>query len=485
MDAIEHTYGFSPERRVDAGAPGPAEKAGADVLTGALIGAWEGPAIGLLDLDAFFASVEMLDHPEWRGRPVIVGGSPESRGVVSTASYEARAFGVHSAMPSAQAKRLCPHAIWTSGHFDRYRAVSAQVMAILADETPYVDQVSIDEAFFDITPGRYAAESPLAIAQRIARRVSALGVTCSIGLGCSKTVAKIASERDKPRGLTAVLPGTEAGFLAPLPVRAMSGIGKAAERALHKAQIRTLGQLSQASDAVLSPIFGINAARMRARAAGVEHSAVTPIDAVDEVKSVSNERTFSQDLTALADVEAAVALLAESVGARLRRRGLAGRTVTLKLKFSFGEGRTVQRKLAHPTDDENVFGPVARELLHGVWTAGTHVRLAGVGVSDFGPDAAGIQTDLFCEVDERGAMASNKRELAVTLDAVREKFGTDAVSFGRATRFGSDLVDPAKFLNHNKPHFGNQFGDGVDSFTQFGDGTQSGDGVDSGKTRTS
>ena len=152
----------------------------ADVTAG-LFGGWRGPAIGLMDLDAFFASVEQLDHPEWRGKPVIVGGSPEERGVVSTASYEARPYGVHSAMPSAQAKRLCPDAIWTRGHFDRYREMSAKVMAIIADETPYIDQVSIDEAFFDITPGRFSRESPVEIAQRISRRVSELGITCSIG----------------------------------------------------------------------------------------------------------------------------------------------------------------------------------------------------------------------------------------------------------------------------------------------------------------
>ena len=429
MDTCEHTYGF------DEG----------------LFGAWRGPSIGLLDLDAFFASVEQLDHPAWRGKPVIVGGSPDKRGVVSTASYEARAFGVRSAMSSAQAKRLCPQAIWTPGHFDRYRAVSSQVMAILADETPFVEQVSIDEAFFDITPGRFNTESPLAIAQRIARRVSKIGVTCSIGLGCNKTVAKIASEREKPRGLTAVLPGTERAFLAPLPVRAMSGIGSSADAALHRVGIRTLGQLSAARDDVLTPIFGVNAARMRERAAGLEKSAVSPIDAPDEVKSVSNERTFTRDLTDLEDVLAAIELLSESVGARLRRRGLAGRTVTLKLKFSFGEGRSAQRRLAHPTDDENVFGSVACELMRDIWQPGMRVRLAGVGVSDFGSDATGIQTDLFCEVDERGAVASDRRTLAVTMDAVREKFGRDAVSFGRATRFAGDLVDPAKFLTQSKP----------------------------------
>lgn len=216
MNTSEHTYGLAPE----------------------LFGSWNGPAIGLMDLDAFFASVEQLDHPEWRGKPVIVGGSPEKRGVVSTCSYEARVYGVRSAMSSAQAKRLCPEAIWTPGHFDRYREMSARVMAILADETPFVDRVSIDEAFFDISPGRFCDEHPIQIAQRISQRVSSLGVTCSIGLGRNKTVAKIASERDKPRGLTIVTPGTEHGFLAPLPVRAMSGIGAAAESALARVGIR-------------------------------------------------------------------------------------------------------------------------------------------------------------------------------------------------------------------------------------------------------
>ena len=404
-----------------------------------LVGSWSGPAIGLMDLDAFFASVEQLDHPEWRGKPVIVGGSPQERGVVSTASYEARPFGVRSAMPSAQAQRLCPQAIWTHGHFDRYREVSSQVMAILASETPFVDQVSIDEAFFDITPGRFANESPIAIAARIQRRVRELGVTCSIGLGCNKTVAKIASERDKPRGLTVVPPGTERAFLAPLPVRAMSGIGSAAETALARAHIRTIGQLAQADHAILTKVFGVNAEMMRDRALGRERSEVTPIDAVDDVKSVSNERTFAHDLTDRADVDAALALLGESVGRRLRKRGLAGRTVTVKLKFSYGSGRTIQRKLPHPTDDENLFVPAARELIDSIWFDGMHVRLLGIGMSDFADEAA-VQTDLFCEVDERGAVHSDKRDLSVAVDKVREKFGAGAVGFGRAARFDRDVV---------------------------------------------
>ena len=431
----EHTYDYG----------GNAQDATA--ITASLFGGWDGLAIGLLDLDAFFASVEQLDHPEWRGKPVIVGGDADERGVVSTASYEARAFGVHSAMSSAQAKRLCPQAIWTHGHFDRYREMSRQIMSFIADETPYVQQVSIDEAFFDVTPGRFCKESPIEVARRIQSRVAKLGVTCSIGLGVNKTVAKIASDRDKPRGLTVVLPGTERDFLAPLPVRAMSGIGKAAEGELARRGIRTLGQLAAASPQLLSPVFGVNAELVRLRASGAERSSVAAIDAPEDVKSVSNERTFAQDLTDIKDVEAALALLGENVGHRLRKHGLVGRTVTVKLKFSFGEGRTIQRKLTHPTDDENLFVPVAIDLLRGIWTPTTHVRLAGLGVSDFKPDVSGIQTNLFAEVDDRGAVASDRRELSIAMDKLRERFGSDAVGFGRAARFSKSVIRKDRYDN--------------------------------------
>lgn len=400
---------------------------------------WTGPAVGLMDLDAFFASVEMLDHPEWRGKPLIVGGDAESRGVVSTASYEARRFGVHSAMSSAQARRLCPQAIWTRGHFDRYREMSAQVMGILADETPRVEQVSIDEAFFDVTPGRFAPIEPLDVARRISDRVAALGVTCSIGLGCNKTVAKIASERDKPFGITVVRPGTEERFLAPLPVSAMSGIGKAAEARLARYRIFTLGDLARAPKSALANVFGVNGEHMRLRAQGREHASVATVGSEREVKSVSNERTFAHDLTDRADVDAALSLLGESVGRRLRRAGLAGSTVTLKLKFTWGTGRTAQRRLPHPTDDENLFVAAARELLDGIWNDDTHVRLLGLGMSDFSHEG-GIQTDLFCDIDERGTQSSDRRELSVAMDAVRAKFGEDAVAFGRKRRFDDPIV---------------------------------------------
>lgn len=409
---------------------------------------WNGRAVGLMDLDAFFASVEQLDHPEWRGKPVIVGGSAERRGVVSTASYEARVYGVHSAMPSWQAKRLCPQAIWTHGHYARYRELSDKVMAILHAQTPLVEQVSIDEAFFDVTPGRYSHENPIAICRRIQEEVSQLGITCSIGLGINKTVAKIASERQKPRGLTVVLPGTEAAFLAPLPVRVMSGIGSASEKRLSELGIHTLGQLAQRDPDQMRTIFGVSGPRMVARAAGLEHSRVRDAEEPDEVKSVSNERTFAHDLTTREELVAAIRHVSALTGTRLRRKGLAGTQVTLKLKFDIMHTHTAQRQLDEPTDDEHVFGGVAVKLLDGLWREGTGVRLVGVAVSGF-DGARPHQLGLFDEdepsshQDEVTASKRDLRALSVATDSIRARFGNDALSYGRDLRFKHTESDTA------------------------------------------
>ena len=422
---------------------------GSDIALDAI--GWEGPAVGLMDLDAFFASVEQLDHPEWRGKPVIVGGSADRRGVVSTASYEARVFGVHSAMPSFQAKRLCPQAIWTHGHFARYREMSDKVMAIIADETPLLEQVSIDEAFFDVTPGRYSRENPVSICRRIQSRVAELGITCSIGLGVNKTVAKIASERQKPRGLTVVLPGLEASFLAPLPVRSMSGIGNATGAKLEELGIRTLGELARQDVRDMRRVFGVFGPHMVERAAGRERSLVKAIDDPGEVKSVSNERTFAHDLTTETEVRAAVDHVSSLVGARLRRKGLAGSQVTLKLKFDFKRSHTAQRQLPRRTDDEHEFGPVAQELLDQLWMEPTPVRLVGVAVSGFDHDG-GEQLSLFGESEQQKAEETphkrDLRRLSVATDEVRKRFGSAAIGYGRDLRFKdgvSDTMPTGKF----------------------------------------
>ncbi|MDR2715588.1 MAG: DNA polymerase IV, partial [Coriobacteriaceae bacterium] len=291
---------------------------------------WAGPAILLVDLDAFFASVEQLDHPAWRGKPVVVGGDADKRGVVAAASYEARAFGVRSAMPASTARTLCPDAIWTQGNHGRYREMSRRVMEVLDRESPFVQQVSIDEAFVDVSPTAHNTEHPVAVAQRIQDRVEAFGLTCSIGLGTSKTVAKIASDMDKPRGLTVVYPGCEKAFLAPLPVRALSGIGAAAERELHRHGIETLGGLAEAGLPFLKRLFGKNGATMHVRAKGCDDA---PVEADDKVKSVSNEISFASDLTTSDEVDSVLASIASKVGRRLRVKGLRGHTLSLKVRF--------------------------------------------------------------------------------------------------------------------------------------------------------
>ncbi len=339
---------------------------------------WEGKAILLVDLDAFFASVEQLDHPEWRGKPVIVGGPSSMRGVVSTASYEARTYGVRSAMASSVAERLCPEGVWTIPRMERYKELSDQVMGFLHDETPYVQQVSVDEAFLDVTPSRVNTEHPVSVARRIQARVAELGISCSIGVATSKTVAKIASEQGKPRGLTVVYPGTEAQFLQDLSVREMSGIGAASVETLHKYGVKTLGQLACADAAILKKVFGKNAEAFRLRALGQESS---EIETVRVVKSVSHETSFPQDVSTEKELHDALFALSEKVGKRLRKKNLMGTTVTVKVRFANRKIHTAQEKLELPTNNELVFWPHAVSLLKTLWAPGTPVRLIGVSMS--------------------------------------------------------------------------------------------------------
>lgn len=405
---------------------------------------WEGRAILHVDLDAFFAAVEQLDHPEWRGKPVIVGGDPSKRGVVSTASYEARVYGVRSAMPSARAAQLCPDAIWVRGSFDRYREMSQKVFAILASASPRVQPVSIDEAYLDVTPGRYSDEHPVHVAEAIRAGVAQLGITCSAGLAASKSVAKIASDFKKPDGLTVVWPGTEAEWLAPQPVRALSGIGPKTADRLMELGVRTLGDLAALDETTARQILGSHGSSLVGRARGIDPREVHPND---PVKSVSNERTFSVDLRTRQEIEEALDALATKLGSRLRRKGVAGRTVTLKLRFSDFTTRTIQRTLPRVTDDEHVFGPVTRELLDSVWTAGVGVRLLGIGLSGF--EEEGEQLTLLAE--EPAAAAARQpaepsrkpgRELVRGIDAVRERFGDTALRSGRELMHRKPSADP-------------------------------------------
>lgn len=408
---------------------------------------WEGRAVLLVDLDAFFASVEQLDHPGWRGKPVIVGGSADKRGVVSTASYEARTYGVHSAMPSSTARRLCPHAIWTTGNFARYQEISQKVMDILFNETPIVQQVSIDEAFLDVTPTKINREHPVSVAKRIQDRVEQLGISCSIGIGTTKSIAKLASDMDKPRGLTVVMPGSERSFLDPLPVRKLSGIGASTERALSEMGIRTLGELARARDEQVIGRLGKVGRMVLERSRCEEDDAVV---VEDDVKSVSNETSFARDLTARADIEAAIDTMAAKVARRLRRKSLAGNTLALKVRYSDFKTRSNQVKLEKRSDDESEFIPLLHQMLDSLWQEGMALRLVGVAVTGFEEEPQDNQLSLFEDDLCESESGNSFRNLADATDMVKERFGESAVVFGRELRLhghdtGSSSKNPADY----------------------------------------
>jgi len=388
---------------------------------------WVGRAILHVDMDAFFAAVEQLDHPEWRGKPVIVGGSAKGRGVVSAASYEARAFGVRSAMPSGQAARLCPDAVWAKPHFARYRELSRAVRDIFESVTPYVQPLSIDEAFLDVTPGPHSIDDPVHVARAIQQRVDDLGLSCSVGVATSKTLAKIASDHDKPHGITIVRPGQEAAFLAPMPVTALSGIGARTAERLRAAGLHTLGDIAALDDASAKQLVGSWGPELVLRARGIDDS---PVRSTREVKSVSHEHTFARDVRDRKDVETAVRSLAEKVAGRLRRSGLAGRTVTVKLRYADFTTRSASHTLAVATDLEADITDVALGLLRKAWTPGAGLRLVGVGVSGFAEPTE--QLGLLDGDDS--AAHERSRALTQSVDAVRQRFGEDAIVFG-----GEDL----------------------------------------------
>jgi DNA polymerase-4 len=389
---------------------------------------WSGRAILHMDMDAFFASVEQLDHPEWRGRPVIVGGDPSGRGVVSTASYEARAYGIHSAMPAAQAARLCPDAVWARPRFKRYSELSRAVRGILEAFTPHIEPTSIDEAYLDVSPGQ-TGRHPVEIAEQIRRDVDALGLSCSLGVATGKTLAKIASDRDKPHGITVVWPGTEAAFLAPLSVNVLPGIGAQTAQRLLGAGIRTLGDLARLDLGTAETLAGSWGRELLDRARGIDER---PVAASNNVKSVSNERTFAHDLHERADAERALGALVEKVASRLRAGLLVARTFTVKLRFADFTTRTVRRTLEVPTDLEDEMLPVALSLLGRAWSPGAGLRLLGFGASGF--DEPAQQLGLLDRVEtDAPEIRQQRRALAAEIDAIRERFGADAL------RRGSDL----------------------------------------------
>ena len=384
------------------------------------------------DLDAFYASVEVLDNPSLRGKPVIVGGDPNARGVVSAASYEARAFGVHSAMPLRTAHRLCPTGVFLPGRFDRYRELSRQVMRIFASYTPQVEPISLDEAFMDVTASRAVFGDGEAIARSLKQRVlDEAGLVVSVGVATNKLCAKVASDLRKPDALVVVPPGGEAAFLAPLPVTRLWGVGPKTRQTLADYGVATIGQLAAMPEGTLRRRFGIYGAELRLRALGVDPSKVSSGAAP---KSIGHELTFNHDVTDPARLEATLLDLAESVATRLRNHHMAAGAVQLKLRYEGFDTITRQAPLGHQVRESEPLYQLAVSLLHKALSPERAVRLIGLTAIHL---SEAQQLTLFDAPDRTDRIAQS-------IDAVRERFGEKAIT--RARLIGH--------RDHRRPDFG-------------------------------
>lgn len=375
-----------------------------------------------LDLDAFFCAVEEKEHPQLRGKPFAVGGRPEARGVVSSCSYAARQLGIRSGMPMARAVRLCPQLIIVAPRHRLYSEVSKEVMARLRSVTPRVEQISIDEAFLDLSN----LGEPI---ERFARGLQVgirdeLGLPCSIGVATNKLVAKIATEVGKksaqgsgpPFALTIVPPGEEAAFLAPLPADMLWGVGPKTAARLAELGIHTIGDIARYPEGELIRLFGENGRDLARHARGLDER---PVVTEHEIKSISQETTFVRDVREDKILERTLGELAAQVGARLRKAGLAGLTIRLKLRWPDFTTLTRQTTLPHPTNQDEEIAEVALTLLKKVRRSGQPVRLIGVGVSGLGPPVR--QLSLWEEDAEKS------QRLQVALELLRQKFGEKVI----------------------------------------------------------
>ncbi len=374
------------------------------------------------DLDAFFAAVEQRDNPELRGTPVIVGGDPGERGVVTSPSYEARRFGVHSAMPSATAQRLCPEAVFIRPRHVAYGAVSDRIMEILRSMTPLVEPLSLDEAFLDVAGCERSQGTPVEIARTIRKLVLRKErLTISIGIATSKSVAKIASDLCKPDGLLVVPAGTEREFLAPLPVGNVWGVGPKTRGMLEDIGIRTIGDLADRTASDLSGKFGRNGHRIRRLAAGIDDRSIEPDS---RRKSLGHETTFDRDIQAPSTLRGFLLEASEKVAKRLRAERLRARAVTLKLRYADFTTITRRRTLDARSDEGRVIYKTAADLLDAALIEGGRFRLAGIHVCDFS------QNDME-QLPLDWPRSGRNRRLDLAVDAIAQRFGPHSVSRGR------------------------------------------------------
>ena len=375
-----------------------------------------------IDLDAFFVSVEQQENPELKGKPVVVGGRPQGRGVVASASYEARAFGLHAGMPLATASRLCPQAIFIEGSFPKYRHASERFMTILADFSPYVEPLGLDEAYLDVTGFESIYGSIHQMAVKLKQRIKdELGLCASVGIANCKVVAKVASELSKPDGLLEIAAGNERSFLAPLPVAKLPGIGRKTERILNGLGINTIEELSIMSLGALKSHFGAFGEVLHRFARGIDDREVEPPAAT---KSISRETTFGKDTRDHSRLKATLHYLGERVGVELRQRGKRARCITLKLRYADFTTITRRHTLSQTTDsDQAIFDTGVKLLDKALSQERQPVRLIGIGVSNL--VESGRQLDML------DSSARRQEELNRAIDRIRNKYGFTVIQTGR------------------------------------------------------
>jgi DNA polymerase-4 len=385
-----------------------------------------------VDMDAFFVSVEELFDPSLKGKPVVVGGQRHERGVVSAASYEARKFGVHSAMPLRTAAKLCPQAVFVDGHPDRYRDCSEKVFSVLTSFSPQVEMVSIDEAYLDMSGTERLHGPPLMAAHKLHQRMKAqTQLNCSIGIGTSRLIAKVCSGKAKPHGVLYVVPGHESKFLAPLDVRDIPGVGKVTEQKLNSLGIRTVGDIARKEDAFLVEQLGKWGLALAGKARGEDAGAwfAGEIGDLDAAKSISHEHTYNDDTADIAQIEATLMRLSEMVARRLREQKVHARTLQLKLRYKDFTTITRAHSVEMPTQLDNEIFYEIRKLFHANWRKGSQVRLLGVQASSFSAESS--QGDLLS-----GPGRDRWQQALTAMDRVRDKFGEASVTLGTGMKGG-------------------------------------------------
>jgi len=385
-----------------------------------------------VDMDAFFVSVEEIFEPALKGKAVVVGGQRHERGVVSAASYQARRYGVHSAMPLRTAAKLCPHAIFIDGHPERYREWSEKVYRVLVSFSPLVEMASIDEAYLDMTGTERLHGPPLHAAHQLHAKVkSATELNCSIGIGISRLIAKVSSAKAKPHGILWVIPGQEAKFLAPLDVRDIPGVGKVTEQSLSALGIRRVGDLAGFEDRFLEQHFGKWGLALAGKARGEDAGGWfdSAVGQDTDAKSISHEHTYNEDTTDLERIESTLMRLSEMVGRRLRESGLRARTLQLKLRYKDFTSITRAHTLPDATQlDTEIFAQV-RTLFDRNWRKGEEVRLLGVQASHF--DAPSAQGDLI-----EGQRRQRWEQALSAADRLRDKFGETSIHLATGLKGG-------------------------------------------------